>query len=91
VEEFNMKRSKALCLPAAGLALVLGCSETTKTETKEALKETGEAINSAAQDTKENAAKAATAVEEGARKVHDKLSGEPTERAPETTPSPGSP
>ncbi len=82
-----MKHSKALCLPAACLAIALGCSETTKTETKEALKETGEAISSAAQDTKENAAKAATAVEEGARKVHDKLSGESTDQAPETTPA----
>jgi len=58
-----------------------GCSEATKTETKEAITETGEALKSAAEDAKVNAAKAADAVEEGAREVGEKLSGDSSESA----------
>ncbi len=87
-----MKFATALSIGAACLALSGGCSETTKTETKEALHETGEAISSAAQDTKENAAKAAGAIEDAAQKAKEKLSGDSTEPAPATTPTePNSP
>jgi hypothetical protein len=47
------------------LALVCGCSETTKQEAKEALEATGEAAKAAAEDTKANVKKAGDAIEAG--------------------------
>lgn len=86
-----MKFAKTLTLAASCLAFSTGCSEATKTETKEALKETGEAISSAAEDTKENAAKVADKIEEGARTAKDKLTGESSEPAATTETAPAEP
>lgn len=86
-----MRFAKSFMLSAACLAMSLGCSDATKTETKEAIAETGEAIQSAAEDAKANAAKAADAVEEGAREVREKLSGDATETEPAAEPAPRTP
>jgi hypothetical protein len=59
-----MKFTTPAALLAACLLAAPGCSEQTKSETKEALQETGEAISSAAEDAKANAARAAGAIEE---------------------------
>jgi hypothetical protein len=65
---------------AACLLLAAGCSEQTKVETKEALHETGEAISSAAEDARKNAASAAGAIE-------DKLNGDDAEPADTDAPT----
>jgi hypothetical protein len=78
-----MKFTKLIVFFAASLLAVPGCSEQTKVETKEALQETGEAIGSAAEDAKKNAARAAGAIE-------DKLNGDDAEPAA-TAPAPTQP
>jgi uncharacterized protein (UPF0333 family) len=68
-----MRILKSLVLAAVCVVPFVGCSETTKQETREALDEAGDAIGAAAADTKENAKKAAAAVEKGAREVQESL------------------
>ena len=75
-----MKIAHTLTLAAACLCFAGGCSEQTKVETKEALKESGEAVRSAAKDTAEN-------VEGAARKARESLGGDASEPAPAPKPS----
>jgi hypothetical protein len=81
-----MRIGKSLLSAVACLALCGGCSEQTKTETKEALQQAGEAAQSAAEDTKANVSKAAGAVEDAAAKAKEKLNGSTTEPKPAETP-----
>lgn len=60
-----MRIFKQLSAVGFSVLLLAGCSDKTKQETKEMLKETGEAASSAAEDTKENVKKIGSAVEAG--------------------------
>ena len=70
----------------ASLALGAGCSEKTKTETREAIDETGDAVGSAVEDTKENANKAADAVKAGAESARESWESDDAEPAPVVPP-----
>jgi len=72
-----MKTLQHMVVLGMCLLLVGGCSEKTKVETKEALKETGEAVGAAAEDTKANIKKGAEAVKSGVDKAKEELSEEP--------------
>jgi gas vesicle protein len=64
--------------------LLAGCSDQTKQEAKEMLKETGEAASSAAKDTKENVEKIGKAVEAGVERGKEEFN---KDDAPTTTPA----
>ena len=89
-----MTRAKSLILSAACLTCAVGCSQKTKVETKEALDAAGEAVTSAAQDTKENAKKAADVLKAAGDKAKEEFSGsksnapaEPATTAPAEEPA----
>jgi hypothetical protein len=89
-----MALAKSLALWGACLVVAVGCSQKTKVETKEALDAAGEAVSSAAQDTKENAKKAADVLKAAGDKAKEEFSGsesdapaEPASTAPAEDPA----
>ena len=58
---------------SVGLAALLGCSDATKQETKEALDATGEAVQAAAADAKVNAEKVGEAVKAGVERGREEF------------------
>jgi hypothetical protein len=80
----------------AACLFAVGCSEQTKTETKEALHEAGEAVSSATEDAKKNTARAAGAVEDALSDEDETAAPAPAptapvDAAPATSESPESP
>jgi hypothetical protein len=84
-----MKWFSHLALLAAGV-LTVGCSEKTKVETKEAVKQSGEAIEAAAEDAKVNIKKSGKVLKSAAEKAKEEFSERPKsgEEAPDADAAP---
>jgi hypothetical protein len=76
LRDIAMKLFHYVAAAGVSFALLAGCSEKTKQETKEMLDEAGDAASSAVEDTKDNVEKAGEVIEAAGDKAKEEFSGD---------------